>query len=42
MKGTGGKGEGCSKRKEGTTRKKAEEGKLAGKGKQMKERLKKR
>jgi hypothetical protein len=39
MRGTGGKGDGCSKRKEGKTRKKAEKGKLTGKGKQRKERL---
>jgi hypothetical protein len=42
MRGSGGRREGCSKRKEGKTRKKAEEGKLAGKRKQRKERLKKR
>lgn len=38
----GGKGDGCSKRKLGKARKKAEEGKLAGIGKQRKKRLQKR
>jgi len=42
MRGNGRKGDGFSKRKEGKTRKKAEKGKLAGIGKDRKERLQKR